>query len=70
MQLPYGGVAKALMQSSENDPHPFISRFTERNPISAFENPAMKSKLLNRLRRKNLQVRHNTIEACQLCKSW
>ena len=58
MQLPYGGVSKALLQTSDTGPHPFMSRFIDRNPISGLENPAgnPKSKLLSRLRRKNLQV--------------
>ena len=59
MQLPYGGVSKGLLLTSNTGQHPFMSRFTDRNPISGFENPAgnPKSKLLSRLRRKNLQVK-------------
>jgi hypothetical protein len=59
MQLPYGGVSKALMQSADHGPHPFMSRFMDRPTVAGFEaagNPTQKSKLLNRLRRKNMQV--------------
>jgi len=58
MQLPYGGVSKALLQTSDTGSHPFMSRFMDRSPISGLESPAgnPKSKLLSRLRRKNMQV--------------
>jgi hypothetical protein len=60
MQLPYGGISKAILQSSEHGPHPFMTRFTDRVAVSNNnENnntPTQKSKLLSRLRRKNFQV--------------
>lgn len=60
LQMPYGGISKSLLQAPENGPHPFLARFIDRSSLSNTDHvPAQKSKLLNRLRRKNLQIDNN-----------